>query len=143
MVGRKLHFLVAYLLTFPTEIFSVVKRRDRDFFNCNSVYHQEGDVNVGAVLDLGCTFQDLKNKYMGIIPAICAIENINRDTSFLQSLKLGFTILNQCNADLDQRLLQYLPDSGVLATNTSCPADNRGLPWYDVSAVMIQVRANF
>ena len=140
----KLHFLFAYLLIFPPEIHSVAtKGENGDFFDCNTAYHQEGDINIGLVSDMDCTYERSKQKYSKIIPMTCAIDGINQDTSILPNLKLGFTILNQrinnCKQDLGQRVLQFLPDSGALAANTSCPGYDRGLPWYDVSAVMIQV----
>ena len=140
----KLHFLVGYLLIFPPKIHSVATKGDNgDFFDCNTAYHQEGDINIGLVSDMDCTFERSKQKYTRIIPITCAIDLINQDTSILPNVKLGFTILNQrinnCKQDLGQRVLQFLPDSGASAANTSCPAYDRGLPWYDVSAVMIQV----
>ncbi len=112
---------------------------NRDFFDCNSVYHKEGDINIGAIFWLGCTYEQLKRKYTGIIPTVCAIGKINEDASILKNLKLGFTMLNICKSNVAQRLLQFLPDAGGPPTNTSCRADTQGLPWYDVSAIIIQV----
>ena len=63
-------------------------------FNCSFFYHQEGDINIGVILELGCNTTHYKERYYRTVPFLMAIDEINRNPNLLPNVTLGFTILN-------------------------------------------------
>ena len=105
-------------------------------FDCSSVYHQEGDINIGLVLALRCDTQEIKERYHRIIPFIMAVDEININSNLLTNITLGFTILNNCQSSTEQRLIQFLPDTRPQYDENYCKNGNSHPVWFDVVAII-------
>ena len=113
-------------------------------FNCTFFYHQEGDINIGVVLQLGCNVTHYRERYYRMVPFLMAIDEINRNPNLLPNITLGFTILNtHCpleeeQAKRKQRLIQFLPDTGPEYDEEYCENGNSHPVWFDVVATILQ-----
>ena len=113
-------------------------------FNCTLLYHQEGDINIGVVLELGCSITDYRERYFRTVPFLLAIDEINKNPNLLPNITLGFTILNaHCPIENEQtyrkqRLIQFLPDTGLQYDDEYCENGNSHPVWFDVVATILQ-----
>ena len=111
-------------------------------FNCSFFYHEEGDINIGVVAELGCTITHYRDRYYRLMAFLLAVDKINANPNILPNVTLGFTILNtHCPSYSQeirrQRLLQFLPDSGLQYDEEYCENGNSHPVWFDVVATMI------
>ena len=110
---------------------------DENFkFDCSLVYHKEGDINIGLVLPLSCTTQDIRQHYYRTVPFLLAVDEINKNPNLLNNITLGFTILNNCLGNTEQRLIQFLPDTGPQFDENYCKNGNSHPVWFDVVGII-------
>ena len=109
---------VCLFLSSLSKVNSIIWIYEELTFNCSFLYHQEGDISIGVVLELGCNITHYRERYYRIVPFLMAIDEINRNPNLLPNVTLGFTILNiHCPVEDEQairkqRLIQFLPDTG-------------------------------
>ena len=110
---------------------------DENFkFDCSLVYHKEGDINIGVVLPLRCTTLDIRQRYYRVLPFLLAVDEINKNSNLLSNITLGFTILNNCQGSTEQRLVQFLPDTGSQFDEDYCKHGNSHPVWFDVVGII-------
>ena len=78
----------------------------------------------------------IRERYHRIVPFLMAVDEINKNTSLLPDIKLGFTILNNCQASTEQRLIQFLPDTGPEFDGNYCEDGNSHPVWFDVVGII-------
>ena len=110
---------------------------DENFkFDCSMVYHKEGDINLGVVLPLGCNTKYIRLKYYRTVPFLLAVDDIDKNPNLLSNITLGFTILNNCHGNTEQRLIQFLPDTGPQFDENYCKNGKSHPVWFDVVGVI-------
>ena len=135
--------LIIIFLSAFTEINSIVWINEDLTFNCSFLYHQEGDINIGVVLELGCNITHYRDRYYRVMAFLMAINEINTNPDLLPNITLGFTILNtHCPISYEQdlrkqRLIQFLPDTGLQYDEDYRENGNSHPVWFDVVATII------
>ena len=135
-------FIIFFLSSF-SKINSIIWINEELTFNCSFLYHQEGDINIGVVLELGCNITHYRERYYRILAFLLAVDEINKNPNLLPNITLGFTILNtHCPISYEQdlrrqRLIQFLPDTGIQYDKKYCDNGNSHPVWFDVVATKI------
>ena len=134
-------FVVLFLNTY-ININSIIWINEELTFDCSFFYHQEGDINIGVVQELGCNITHYREHYHRIMAFLLAVVEINKNPNLLPNVTLGFTMLNihcpQFAQEIGkQRLLQFLPDTGLKYDEEYCENRNSHPVWFDVVATMI------
>ena len=133
-------FIVLFLSTFSYAN-ALIWINEKMMFNCSLFYHEEGDINIGVVSELGCSITSYRERYYRIIAFLMAVDEINTNPTILPNVTLGFTILTHCQSYLwemrQQRLLQFLPDSGPQYDENYCEDGHSHPVWFDVVATII------
>ena len=109
---------------------------DKFKFDCSLVYHQDGDINIDVVLSLRCNTPEIRQCYYRIEPFLMAVDEINKNAHLLTNITLGFMILNNCEASTEQRLIQFLPDTGPQFDENYCKNGNSHPVWFDVVGII-------
>ena len=134
--------LLSLLLNTLKETDSIVWVNEEFVFNCSMVYHKEGDINIGAVLELGCNVTEYRERYYRTATLLLAFDEINTNPNLLPNVTLGLTILNTHCPDMDipeltkQRFIQFLPDTGIKYHEEYCRNENSHPVWFDVVGII-------
>ena len=117
---------IVLFLSILGNINSIIWFNDDLMFNCSFFYHQEGDINIGVVLELGCNITHYRERYYRMVAFLLAVDEINKNPNLLPNVTLGFTVLNtHCPINYEQelrrqRLIQFLPDTGLKYDEKYC-----------------------
>ena len=135
---------IIFLLSTIGQVNSIIWINEELTFNCSFFYHQEGDINIGVILELGCNIRHYRERYYRIIAFLLAVDEINTNPNLLPNITLGFTILNaHCPIENEQafrkqRLIQFLLDTGVQYDEEYCENGDSHPVWFDVVAIAMQ-----
>ena len=141
--NMRYNVFVIFFLSSLSKINSIIWINEELTFNCSFLYHQEGDINIGVVLELGCNITHYRERYYRILAFLLAVDEINKNPNLLPNITLGFTILNtHCPMSYEQdlrrqRSIQFLPDTGLQYDDEYCENGNSHPVWFDVVATII------
>ena len=125
-------FTLLLFLNFVLKLNTVVWLNQKQTFGCSFFSHQEGDINVGAMINMGCEEDQFQQNYPLLVPFIMAIDEINENEHLMGNLTLGFTVFNGCRFGSKQMLLLTLPDTGPQYDETYCLEGQTYPVWFDV-----------
>ena len=125
-------FTLLLFLNSVLKLNTVVWLNQKETFGCSFFYHQEGDINVGAMINMGCKEDEFQQNYPLLVPFIMAIDKVNKNERIMENFTLGFTVFNGCRFGSKQMLLQTLPDTGPQYDETYCLEGKTYPLWFDV-----------
>ena len=129
---KDLIFTLLLVLNSVLKLNTVVWLNKKEIFGCSFFYHDEGDINLGAMIGLGCKEEEFQSYYPLLVPFIMAIDEVNKNAQIMGNLTLGFTVFNGCRFGSKQIMLQTLPDTGPQYNEMYCLEGNTYPVWFDV-----------
>ncbi len=118
-----------------SQLSAVIWTHEDKQFHFSAFYHQEGDLHLLYHLSWHCS--DPGIMLSRAAPFLMAIDNINKDSTLLQNVTLGFYMFNSCQ-DMKQTLLQTLSYTDHKYTESYCTnGDPAQPPWFDVAGVIM------
>ena len=129
---KDLIFTLLLVLNSVLKLNTVVWLNKKQTFGCSFFYHHEGDINLGAMIGMGCKEEEFQSYYPLLVPFIMAIDEVNKNEQIMGNLTLGFKVFNGCRFGSKQILLQTLPDTGPQYNEMYCLEGNTYPIWFDV-----------